>query len=205
MIASPGTPAWALDLVVAVCTDAGVGLPRALRWRRRRGVLSTGLTVHAAGMLAVRAGTDELDQRLTLLHELAHWLRPAPRSRRRGGARHHGHDFYRTAFDLYSRYGVSADAVLAGEAARYPSALRYAVALGVQGAEAALAAHRSVIVRRRAERRPWRVAVAEHEIRLEREGRWTVCSICRQRIVGPTLSRLRRRRWPGRHTLFTRG
>ena len=191
-------PGWALDLAVTVCAEAAVTPPR-IAWRNRRGEASTGLTRRSDGIVAVRAGSDPLDQRLTLLHELAHWLTPA--SRRRGRAVHHGRAFYAIAFELYRRHGlVEADA-LRLEAARYRSALRHASALGVEGAGAALAEHRSAL--RARPRRRWRVLVPEHPIRLERDGRWSVCATCRQRVVGAHLARVRRARRPQRHVLMT--
>src|SRR5687767_3537922 len=98
-------PGWALDLVAEVCADAGARAPL-LSWRTRRGEASTGLARRADGLVAIRAGSDPLDQRLTLLHELAHWLTPA--GRRRGRSVHHGRAFYAIAFDLYRRFGLSA-------------------------------------------------------------------------------------------------
>ncbi len=129
-------PAWALSLVASVCADAGAAQPR-LSWRRRAGEQSTGVTRRTDGIVAVRAGADELDQRLTLLHELAHWLAPPPRRGRR--AVHHGRAFYDIAFELYRRHGLSDADALRLESARYRSSLRHAVALGVPGADAALA------------------------------------------------------------------
>ena len=191
-------PAWALSLVASVCADAGAAQPR-LSWRRRAGEQSTGVTRRPDGIVAVRAGTDELDQRLTLLHELAHWLAPPPRPGRR--AVHHGRAFYDIAFELYRRHGLSDADALRLESARYRSALRHAVALGVPGAVAALARHRSAI--RSRPRRRWRVLVPEHRVELERDGRWTVCATCRQRVVGINLARIRRARRPVRHVLMT--
>jgi len=191
-------PAWALSLVASVCADAGAALPR-LSWRRRAGEQSTGVTRRTDGIVAVRAGADELDQRLTLLHELAHWLAPPPRRGRR--AVHHGRAFYDIAFELYRRHGLSDADALRLESARYRSSLRHAVALGVPGAGAALALHRSTM--RSRPRRRWRVLVAEHPVRLERDGRWTVCATCRQRVVGVNLARIRRARRPVRHVLMT--
>jgi len=191
-------PAWAIDLVATVCTDAGARPPRLL-WRSRRGEASTGLARRADGTVAVRAGSDPLDQRLTLLHELAHWLTPA--RRRRGRAVHHGRAFYAIAFELYRRHGLAEADALRLESARYRSALRHAEALGVEGAAAALADHRSAI--RARPRRRWRVLVPEHPIRLERDGRWSVCAVCRQRVVGAHLARIRRARRPLRHVLMT--
>jgi hypothetical protein len=149
-------------------------------------------------MIAVRAGSDPLDQRLTLLHELAHWLAPPPRRR---GAAHHGRAFYRIAFELYRRHGLTDEDALRLESTRYPSALRHAVALGVPGASAALA-DRLEVVRSRPRRR-WRVLVPEHAVRLARDGRWHVCSTCGQRIVAGNLARVRRARRPIRHVLMT--
>ena len=191
-------PGWALDLVAEVCADAGVR-PPLLSWRTRRGEASTGLARRADGLVAVRAGRDPIDQRLTLLHELAHWLTPA--SRRRGRSVHHGRAFYAIAFGLYRRYGLADADALRLESARYRSALRHAVALGIDGADAALAAHRSAL--RARPRRRWRVLVAEHPIRLERDGRWSVCATCRQRVIGAHLARIRRARRPLRHVLMT--
>jgi hypothetical protein len=153
-----------------------------------------------AGIISVRAGSDELDQRLTLLHELAHWLSAPPTRVRRARVRHHDRAFYRVAFGLYRRHGlVDADA-LRLEAARYPSALGHAVALGIPGATAARAARRDALGAR--PRRRWRVLVPEHPIRLGRDGRWHVCTTCRQRIVGRNLVRIRRARRAVRHLLM---
>lgn len=193
------TPAWALELMTTVCTDAAVAPPRLL-WRNRRGEHSTGVARRSDGIVAVRAGSDPVDQRLTLLHELAHWLAPAER-RHRGRATHHGRAFYGVAYELYRRYGVNDADALRLESARYRSSLRHAVALGVTGAVEALAAHRSTM-RARPHRR-WRVLVPEHPVRLERDGRWTVCATCRQRVVGINLARIRRARRPVRHVLMT--
>lgn len=189
-------PAWASALVATVCEDAGVSPPR-LAWRRRAGEASTGVARRSAGTIAVRAGADPVDQRLTLLHELAHWLSPPPRRR---GSAHHGRTFYRTAFSLYDRHGVPGEDALRLEAARYPSSLRHAVALGIPGAAARLADHRRRLAAR--PRRRWRVLVPEHPVRLERDGRWHVCATCRQRIVGSTLARVRRGRRAVRHVLM---
>ena len=191
-------PAWASELVSTVCADAGVDEPR-LAWRRRDAEHSTGVARRHDGTIAVRAGSDLLDQRLTLLHELAHWLSPPPRRGRR--TVHHGRAFYVIAFGLYRRYGLTDGDALRLESARYRSSLSHAVALGVAGAAEALAVHRSTI--RARPRRRWRVLVPEHRISLERDGRWTVCGTCRQRVVGVNLARIRRARRPMRHVLMS--
>ena len=140
-----------------------------------------------------------MDQRLTLLHELAHWLTPLP-SRRRGRARHHDAAFYTRAFQLYRQHGVPDAAALAGESMRYPSALGHARTLGVPGADTAWREHHARLRERARRRPPMRVLVEEHVVRLVRDGRWTRCGVCGVRVVGPVLRRLRRR--SGRHVLM---
>lgn len=193
-------PAWASELTNRVCADAGMAPPH-LAWRRRTGDHSSGLTRRDRGTVAVRAGADAVDQRLTLLHELAHWISPAARLSRRGRAEHHGRAFYLVAFDLYRRHGIADVDALRLESGRYRSALRHGAALGIPGAAEALATHRSGL---RSRPRPtWTVLVAEHPVRLRRQGRWHVCETCGQRVVGITLARIRRGRRPVRHVLMT--
>ena len=192
-------PDWADALVAVVCNEASVAPPR-LTWRRRSAPHSTGVARRHLGVISVRAGDDPLDQRLTLLHELAHWLAPAPQRGRGARTAHHGRDFYRIAFELYRRHGLADADALRLETARYPSALAHAVALGVPGAVAARSARRDIL--RARPRRTWRVLVPEHPIRLGRDGRWHVCTTCRQRIVGRHLVRIRRARRALRHVLM---
>jgi hypothetical protein len=194
-------PAWARGLVHDVCSAAGVTLPT-LRWRRALRSASSGVTRRTSGSISVTAGTDELDQRLTLLHELAHWVGPLPH-RRRGRIPHHDARFYVTAFGLYRVHGIPDAEALAREGGRYPSALRHARALGISGAEDAWRSRSDALRERARLRTPARVLVAEHTVRLVRDGRWTRCGICGVRVVGPTLARLRRR--SGRHILLGAG
>lgn len=194
-------PAWARQIVTDVCASAGVAEP-AVRWRHARRPASSGVTRRSAGSVSVTAGTDELDQRLTLLHELAHWLGPMPR-RRRGRVLHHDARFYAVAFDLYRSHGIPDSEVLDREGGRYPSALRHARALGISGADDAWQLRRDGLRERARLRTPIRVLVAEHTVRLVRDGRWTRCGICGVRVVGPTLARLKRR--SGRHILLSAG
>jgi len=194
-------PGWATQLVAQVCAAAAVPQP-AVRWRRAGRSASSGVTRRSAGTISVTAGSDELDQQLTLLHELAHWLGPLPR-RRRGRVAHHDAAFYATAFQLYRAHGIPDAEVLAREGGRHPSALRHARALGLHGAEAAWRSRREALRARAGQRSAPRILVAEHTVRLVRDGRWTRCAVCGARVVGPTLARLRRR--AGRHILLSAG
>jgi len=198
----PGPPAWATSLVAEVCAGAGIP-PPLLRWRRADRTPSSGVTRKWAAVVAVTAGTDPLDQHLTLLHELAHWLGPEPRPRRRGRVTHHDRTFYIEAFALYAAHGIDLAEAVAREGARHPGALRHARDLGLPGAAEAYGAHREHLRRRAASRRPPRIIVPEHRVRLVRDGRWTRCAVCGVRIVGRSLVRQRRR--PGRHLLLATG
>jgi hypothetical protein len=191
-------PDWARSLVLLVCSEADAPLPH-LSWRYRDRPTSSGVTRRSNGAVSLVAGSDPLDQRLTLLHELAHWLAPAP-PRRRSRVRHHGAAFYAIAFPLYRRHGITEAAALAGESARYPSALVHARTMGVAGADQAWRERRAALREQARRRPPTRVLVGEHRVRLVRDGRWTRCAVCGVRIVGPVLRRLRRR--PGRHVLM---
>jgi hypothetical protein len=194
-------PIWARALVVTACAEADAPLPR-LSWRHRARPTSSGVTRRHAGGISLVAGSDLVDQRLTLLHELAHWLAPPP-ARRRRRAVHHDLAFYRVAFALYHRHGIPSEAALAGESARYPSALRHARALQIPGADEAWRRRRADLRAVARQRAPWSVSVPEHRVRLVRDGRWTRCSVCGVRVVGPALRRLRRR--GGSHVLYARG
>jgi hypothetical protein len=191
-------PAWAMQLVAEVCASEGVGQPT-VRWRQAARSASSGVTRRSTGSISVTAGTDVLDQRLTLLHELAHWLGPQPR-RRRGRTAHHDAGFYATAFRLYRTHDIPDAEALSREGGRYPSALGHARALGVTGAEDAWRARHDALRERARMRGSPRVLVAEHTVRLVRDGRWTRCATCGARVVGPVLARLRRR--SGRHILL---
>lgn len=192
------SPAWARALVLAVCAEADVPTPR-LSWRHRDRPMSSGVTRRHASAISVTAGSDLMDQRLTLLHELAHWLAPVVR-RRRGRVAHHDRAFYDLAFDLYRRHGVPDAFALGAEAARYASSLTHARRLGIPGADQAWRDRRTQLSLRAQRRQPMRVLVEEHRVRLIRDGRWTRCAVCGIRIVGPLLRRWRRR--PGSHTLL---
>jgi len=62
----------------------------------RRG--SSGYAAPTANRVHVTAGTDRTDQKLVLLHELAHWLCDV--------GEHHGARFWDKAWQLYRRYRV---------------------------------------------------------------------------------------------------
>ena len=108
----PAPPKWAQDLVLQVALDEGRDDVPDLTWHRARsrpGVLygdtiadlshtpqqSSGRA--SRNRIHVTAGTDRKDQKLVLLHELAHWLTPGE---------HHSARFWDKAWELYRRYKV---------------------------------------------------------------------------------------------------
>ena len=197
-----GEPAGlgASTLVADVCADAGTQPPR-LTWRARRGEHSTGVTrrgrrrgLGPCRNRSARPAADPAARAGPLA--LAVTAPPSWRVRRTTGApstRSPSLSTGATASPMPTRCGWSRAATAARSATLPPS--------GSRGAETALAEHRASL--RARPRRRWRVLVAEHVIRLERAGRWTVCSRCGQRVVGQNLARLRRTRRPVRHVLMT--
>ncbi len=95
----PPPPQWAQDLAIRVALDEEcVTLPE-ITWRRSKwNDLSSGHSKNGQEAITITAGKDRKDQKLVLLHELAHWLMP--------GDEHHGSAFWDKAWQLYRRYGV---------------------------------------------------------------------------------------------------
>ena len=107
-----------------MCADYGVTPPQ-VRWmvsRKTRyrydsnGDLVYGTRVRSSGTtqwigsdratarhthITMKVGSDLQDQRLVLLHELAHWLSPVIDGHSRG--------FWRRAWELYERYNIDLD------------------------------------------------------------------------------------------------
>jgi predicted metal-dependent hydrolase len=97
-------PIWAIDLVTQVCKDYNRKLPVRVQWyKRQRGAWSSGFTRWNGKEIHISAGSNEYDQELVLLHELAHYLVMRTKKGRRES---HSMRFWRVAFELYSRYGM---------------------------------------------------------------------------------------------------
>ena len=108
-------PKWAQDLVLRVALDEGKKDVPDMTWHRSKHFTSSGragrgrihVTAahgdkwvqipwrnrnHTCGVVSARA-----DQKIVLLHELAHWLTPGE---------HHSHRFWDKAWELFHRYRV---------------------------------------------------------------------------------------------------
>ena len=101
------TPKWASELTARVCAAHHVPAPE-IRWRKRRKRVvgsvtyppsesSSGSAYTTQNRVAIRAGSSRRDQKLVLLHELAHILCPK---------HHHDQVFWAKAWELYRTYKV---------------------------------------------------------------------------------------------------
>lgn len=98
-------PQWALDLIEQVCRDEGREVRPNLIWRHRRALKNHGSSGYCAvdlSRIVVTAGGPRHEQKLVLLHELAHWLRP----RTQRSEDWHSDAFWIKAFELFRRYKV---------------------------------------------------------------------------------------------------
>ena len=91
-------PQWAQDLVIRVAIDEGRDDLPDLTWRRGPHLGSQGSYYGDRQQIIVTAGKDRMAQRLTLLHEVAHWLMPQRIV--------HAPAFWDKAWELYRRYKV---------------------------------------------------------------------------------------------------
>ena len=124
-------PEWATMLMEQVLKDEGLKIKPVLNWRdSKRSVWSSGQAWHpskkayyrykdnrttngwdykrvkytARYKITITAGSQSQDQRLVLLHELAHVICPKNVN--------HGAVFWRKAWELYKRYGVDLEYAL---------------------------------------------------------------------------------------------
>ena len=62
-------------------------------WRRRDGFSSSGLAYWSGDKISINAGQDRIDQKVVLLHELAHWIV--------GPVERHNGRFWDVAWELF--------------------------------------------------------------------------------------------------------
>ncbi len=96
-------PKWAQELVIRVALDEKRERLPDVTWRRRNGTTSSGYTLYSTlkcpdRCISLNAGKERRDQKLVLLHELAHWLIPEDQ--------YHSPTYWDKCWDLYYRYGV---------------------------------------------------------------------------------------------------
>ena len=87
-------PQWAQELTLKALIHCTVDDVPVIRWRRSQGQTSSGTCFRDKKLgFVVTAGRNRTDAKLVLLHELAHWLRPAGEC--------HGDAFWDLAWNLY--------------------------------------------------------------------------------------------------------
>jgi hypothetical protein len=92
-------PVWVQKLINKTADDYSVPVPP-IGWRRSKiHKWSSGRTFHHR--IVVTAGKDRQDQKLALLHELAHWIVQQDDARK---DEVHSPEFWRVAFDLYAEH-----------------------------------------------------------------------------------------------------
>lgn len=117
------TPEWATELIQEVCRDHRRKLPT-VYWKQARSNVkwgedkdengrhirtltfrtgSSGSTRTWQGIIKINAGSDVADQKLVLLHELAHHLTAKSK---KGKREHHSLRFWRIAVELYAKHGI---------------------------------------------------------------------------------------------------
>jgi len=154
-------PEWAVDLVQQISIEQELHKPE-LVWRRagkrgngwvervrgsenwvrqepRRPKFSSGSTALDRKRIVVTAGSDRSDQRLVLIHEMAHVAV--------GGPEWHGAAFYRVAWRYFGQYAqnVSVRTLLQREGQYMTTALKVAQEMGLHGAKAALTRKRAAM------------------------------------------------------------
>ena len=103
-------PLWARKLAADVCREYEVPIPP-IRWRRSgKHTLSSG--VCNKERIAITAGSNIVDRRLVLLHELGHWLMHHRHGRPRES---HGYRFWQQAWELYQLWEMDLEYAYARE------------------------------------------------------------------------------------------
>jgi len=87
------TPKWAEDLLLDACVYLGLDDIPDLSWRKTKHNYSSGrCQYYSTPRIVVSAGKNRFDQKLVLLHEIAHAANPK---------QHHSDKFWDTAWNLY--------------------------------------------------------------------------------------------------------
>lgn len=92
-------PAWATRLATKVAKEHASRRPPTIEWRQSRVKhYTSGRAWPGRDRIVITAGIDRRDQKLVLLHEMAHWLA--------GPNEDHGPEFWDLAYMLYTEHGV---------------------------------------------------------------------------------------------------
>ena len=217
---APAVPAWARQLISAVCAEAGASLPDRVTWTVKRsgcltssgktssrpGATSNGRSGQLRRAIMLSVGTDLSDQRHVILHELAHFLDPEAEIGTRPALTFMGHRTRRVRRDphnlaffgrliplLAARGSLSLEAALTREVQTYPShAGDLARALAASPHAALLPTVRAAKAARNRARDRVVVLVPSHAIAPVARGKLFFCATCNHRLGPTTMTRYRR-------------
>lgn len=116
MKASKTAPHWAIDLVHQVCSDYKRKLPGLLQWYNVQRGSASGYTWFNGKKIHISACHDDTENKIVLLHELAHHIVSKTRKGKREG---HSLRFWRLVFELSQRYGTGVDETYKREVESY--------------------------------------------------------------------------------------
>ncbi len=134
-VAGPA-PKWATDLLLHIADDLGPRYRvRRLEWSRYKSTHSGGMA-YSGRRIRMRAGSDRQEQRIVLLHELAHVAASITAN--------HDREMYRIAWHLWRTYapGIKVQTIFEREGQYRTTCLSVAKELGIRGARAALSERR---------------------------------------------------------------
>jgi hypothetical protein len=138
-------PAWAQKLAAEVAASHDK-VPPSIVWVRRNRTESSGMAYVTLNKVVIQAGTDPLDLKLVVLHELAHCLLP--------NSEKHGPRFWDKAFELFQHYGLKPDHFIERSLAYKAGALAAAKRAGLEVPQG-VAMRAEQARRRRKEPRVW--------------------------------------------------
>lgn len=142
------TPVWAERLLSEAWQRHSLGQAPTLAWRKSKiATLSTGRYSPGKNHIVVTAGSDRIDQKVVLLHELAHALTPK-----------HIHDktFWTCFWMLVKWHGkLNLLAVMHRELRYKTTSIIVAEQMGIRGAKTVHNAYRQQMAANRRARRIW--------------------------------------------------
>ena len=98
-------PQWAEDLMLEALKYGGSKKKPKLIWRESKVKIHTsGHCTYDRSKICVTTGSDTFQHKMVILHEVAHVLCDVKE--------HHGIQFWRTALDLYTHFGLDMAKVL---------------------------------------------------------------------------------------------
>lgn len=101
-------PEWVQELTIQTLIDEGIDDVPTIEWWERPDLLPYSGGTCYSNKIKIRIGWDKKDQKLVLLHELAHWIADRKHQIRGVSAREmHSQRFWDIAFRLYRKHRLT--------------------------------------------------------------------------------------------------